>query len=332
MVEEVHLSFQEAEDLAMRACLASGAASSSARSLVNATLSAARHGRATLGFPHLLDYLTGFIDRRIKCNPTPRLERSFPAFLVCDADGGIAQLGFHLALNDLVDITRTYGVAVFTQHNSFTTGELGYYVRTLADEGIIALAATNAHAMVATKPGDRAVYSTNPLAFGFPLGSKSPPVVIDQASSATAFVNILHAAEEDQPIPEGWAVDANGQPTTDPTMALRGTLLPFGGRKGGNVALLVEMLSAGLSGGNWSLDVPDFRSGPTSPGVGLTIIAIMPGKNGDEQIDRAKAQSQRLQEYGVHVPGVTGYEQRAAIEAISIPRSVFDRVSAIAFM
>jgi LDH2 family malate/lactate/ureidoglycolate dehydrogenase len=90
------------------------------------------------------------------------------------------------------------------------------------------------------------------------------------------------------------------------------------------------MLSAGLSGGNWSLDVPDFQSGPTSPGVGLTIITIMPGKNADERIDRAKAQSQRLQEYGVHVPGVTGYEQHAGIEAISIPRSISDLVSAIA--
>jgi LDH2 family malate/lactate/ureidoglycolate dehydrogenase len=162
---------------------------------VKATLSAAVHGRATLGFPHLVDYLNGFMDGRIKCDPTPRLERCFPAFLACDADGGVAQLGFELALDDLVGATKTYGVAVFTQHNSFTTGELGYYVRTLANEGIIALAATNAYAMVATKPGDRAVYSTNPLAFGFPLGPKSQPLIIDQASSATAFVNIFRAAE-----------------------------------------------------------------------------------------------------------------------------------------
>ena len=210
MADEVYLTLKEAEDLAMRACRAAGASHASAQSLVEATLSAALYGPATLGFPHFVDYLNGFVEGRINGNPTPRLERSFPASLACDADAGIAQLGFDLALDDLLGAARTYGIAIFTQSNSFTTGELGYYVRTLANNGVIGLAATNANAMVVSTPGGPAVYSTNPLAFGFPLGPDSPPMVIDQASSATAFVNIVRAAEENQPIPEGWAVDADG--------------------------------------------------------------------------------------------------------------------------
>ena len=314
----------------MRSCLAAGADFASARSLVDATLSAALHGPATLGFPHFVDYLNGFIEGRINRAPAPRLERSFPAFLVSDADGGIAQLGFDRSFADLLAAARTYGVAVFTQSNSFTTGELGYYARRLANEGVIGIAVTNANAMVVSKPGDPAVYSTNPMAFGFPLGPGSPPMVIDQASSATAFVNVVRAAEEGQPIPEGWAVDADGIATTDAKKALTGALLPFGGRKGGNIALFVEMLSAGLSGGNWSLDVPDFRSGATPPAVGLTVIAIMPGKDSDERISRARAQSVRLQEHGVFMPGVTGVAHPVAMDAINIPRSVHDKVSAIA--
>ena len=330
MADEVYLTLKEAEDLAMRACRAAGASPASAQSLVEATLSAALYGPATLGFPHFVDYLNGFVEGRINGHPTPRLERSFPASLACDADAGIAQLGFDLALDELLGAARTYGIAIFTQSNSFTTGELGYYVRTLANNGVIGLAATNANAMVVSTPGGPAVYSTNPLAFGFPLGPDSPPMVIDQASSATAFVNIVRAAEENQPIPEGWAVDADGNATTDAQKALAGALLPFGGRKGGNIALLVEMLSAGLSGGNWSLDVPDFRSGATSPSVGLTVVAIMPGSDGDQRIQRAQSQSARLQELGVFMPGVTGIEHPMTAEGISIPRSVFDRVSAIA--
>ncbi|MGY5775304.1 Ldh family oxidoreductase [Rhizobium sp. LEGMi135b] len=330
MVDEVFVTLKEAEELAMRACLAAGAAPASARSLVDATLSAALHGPATLGFPHFVDYLNGFIEGRINRDPNPRLTRSFPSFLVSDADSGIAQVGFDLALDDLLGAARTYGVAVFTQTNSFTTGELGYYVRTLANQGVIGLAVTNANAMVVSKPGDPAVYSTNPMAFGFPLGPDSPPMVIDQASSATAFVNVVRAAEENQPIPEGWAVDADGKPTTDANRALAGALLPFGGRKGGNLALFVEMLSAGLSGGNWSLDVPDFRSGSTAPAVGLTVIAIMPGKPDDGRIPRAYAQSKRLQNYGVFVPGVTGIDHPVSAKGITIPQSVFERVSAIA--
>ena len=330
MADDVFLSLKEAEDLGLRACFAVGADMPSARSLVDATLSAALHGPATLGFPHFVDYLNAFIEGRIECEPTPRHERRFSAFLTSDAGGGIAQLGFDLAFSDLLKTVRTFGVAIFTQTNSFTTGELGYYVRRLANEGVVGLAATNANAMVVSKPGDTAVYSTNPMAFGFPLGPDSPPMVIDQASSATAFVNVVRAAEERQPIPEGWAVDAEGRPTIDAQQALSGALLPFGGREGGNVALLVEMLSAGLSGGPWSLDVPDFRSGSEGPAVGMTVIAIMPDKNGDDRVRRANEQSKRLQCLGVFVPGVTGMGHSSRLDGLSIPRSVFDRINAIA--
>jgi (2R)-3-sulfolactate dehydrogenase (NADP+) len=330
MTEEVELPMAEARQLATDACLGAGADAASARSLVDATLSAALFGPPTLGFPHLVDYLNAFIEGRINGRPEPRLTHVLPSSLVSDADRGIAQLGFDLAVNDLVEAAQKNGIAIFTQTNSYTAGELGYYVRILASHDLVGLAVTNANAMVVSKPGDPAVYSTNPLAFGFPLGPDSPPMIIDQASSATAFVNVVRAAEEGQPIPEGWAVDAEGNSTTDATKALSGALLPFGGRKGGNVALLVEMLSAGLSGGNWSLDVPDFRSGSTSPAVGLTVIAIRPGQPSDRRIQRAHDQSRRLAGHGVFVPGVTGIAHPMSIETLKIPKVVFDRVSAVA--
>lgn len=327
MNEEVELTQAEAEELATRACLAAGADPSSTRSLVNATLSAALYGPATLGFPHMVDYLNSFREGRIKCDPTPTLTRPFPAFFVSDADKGIAQLGFDLAFQGLIEAARNFGIAVFTQTNSYTAGELGYYVRRLAEEGIVGLAATNANAMVVAKAGGPAVYSTNPMAFGFPLGDQSLPLIIDQASSATAYVNIVAAASEGRPIPEGWAVDENGMDTRDPAKALTGALLPFGGRKGANVALLVEMLSAGLSGGPWSLDTPDFRSGDASPAVGLTVIAVMPGPVGDDRVGRAHKQALRLQDHGVFIPGVDGIPYpRPSSQGLKMPRSVFDAI------
>jgi len=329
MSDEISLKRRDAEELAMKACLACGADKSSARSLVKATMSAASYGPPMLGFPHLLDYLNGFQEGRINCQPKPRLDRVFPAFLVSDADRGIAQLGFDLAFSDLLDAARNFGIAVFTQTNSYTAGELGYYVRRLCNEGIIGLAATNANAMMVAKAGGKVVYSTNPMAFGFPLGDHTPPLIIDQASSATAFVNIVRAAEEGKAIPEGWAVDEDGHPTHDASKALMGALLPFGGRKGANVALLVEMLAAGLSGGPWSLDAPDFRSGTQSPAVGLTVIAIMPRENADAQIERARAQVRRLQDYGVFVPGVSGTAPPPVPAELNIPRGVFERIGSI---
>ncbi|EJZ18985.1 Ldh family oxidoreductase (plasmid) [Rhizobium sp. Pop5] len=331
MSEEVVVDLAKAESLAMRACLAAGANDATARSLVDATLSAALYGPPVLGFPHFVDYLDSFREGRINGDPAPTCERPYPAFYAADADRGIAQLGFDLAFTDLVEAVRTLGVAVFTQRNSYTTGELGYYVRRLAGEGIVGIAATNANAMVVAKAGGPAVYSTNPMAFGFPLGDGSPPLLIDQASSATAYVNVVAAAAEGRSIPPGWAVDETGQETQDAAKALGGALLPFGGRKGANVALMVEMLSAGMSGGPWSLDTPSFRSGSVSPAVGLTVVAMMPGRADDGHVERAHRQAERLQRHGVFVPGVSGIEYpRPASEGLKIPRSVFEAIAKIA--
>lgn len=325
MSDEILLGRTEAEALAMRACLAAGAGEATASSLVDATLSAAIYGPAMLGFPHMVDYLNSFREGRINCNPAPRCERPYPAFFVADADRGIAQFGFDLAFDDLVAAVRNFGLAVFTQTNSYTAGELGYYVRRLASEGIVGIAATNANAMVVAKAGGPAVYSTNPMAFGFPLGEGSLPLIIDQSSSATAYVNIVAAAAEGRAIPEGWAVDEAGKDTQDAARALGGALLPFGGRKGANVALMVEMLSAGLSGGPWSLDTPSFREGNASPAVGLTVIAMMPGRSDDGLVERARRQADRLQQHGVFVPGVSGIDApRPATDGLKVPRAVFE--------
>ncbi len=331
MTETIELGQAEAEELAMKACLQAGANRPSARSLVDATLSAARFGPPTLGFPHMVDYLNSFREGRINGNPQPRLDRPFPAYLSSDADRGIAQLGFDLAVEDLVAAAGTFGIAIFTQTNSYTAGELGYFVRRLANRGLVGLAATNANAMVVANPGGPKVYSTNPLAFGFPLGDDLPPMIIDQASSATAFVNIVAAEAEGRPIPEGWAVDADGSDTVDAAKALAGALLPFGGRKGANVALMVEMLSAGLSGGLWSLDVPSFRSGDASPGVGLTVLAMTPGAMEQGRVERVRDHVRRLQNLGVYIPGLNKADL-ADIHSTTfrIPRGIYDAVCAFA--
>ncbi|MVA26539.1 Ldh family oxidoreductase [Agrobacterium vitis] len=327
MTDEIELDHQDAEDLALRACLGAGADPASARSLVDATMSAACFGPPTLGFPHMVDYLNSYRDGRINNTPAPRLTHPLPAMLTSDADGGIAQLGFDLFFKELVEAARSFGIAIFTQTNSYTTGELGYYVRRLAADGLVGFAVTNANAMVVSKPGGPAVYSTNPMAFGFPLGDGSLPLIIDQASSATAYVNIVAAAAEGKPIPIGWAVDDSGVDTDNPKKALEGALLPFGGRKGANIALLVEMLSAGLSGGSWSLDTPDFRSGSARPAVGLTILAMMPGTPEDNRIARARKQTDRLANAGVFIPGTSGSKPGHIPSArLRMRRSVYETI------
>lgn len=127
--------------------------------------------------------------------------------------------------------------------------------------------------------------------------------MIDQASSATAFVNIRLAAERGEMIPEGWAIDGKGQKTIDSREAIKGALLAFGGVRGANIALMVEILAASTTGANWSLDAPSFEEGSYSPGVGLFIISLNPELLDQSFLDRMASQIERLSSKGIYVPG-----------------------------
>lgn len=292
----------ELRALAAAACRACGAGAELTDALVEASLAADWAGRAEIGLAHLPDYLDGLQQGRIDGTALPLIERPAPAAIRIDLRGSVPQLGFAMALSHLVAAARDLGIAVLTAHNGFTSGELGHYARVLAGQGLVAWAAGNAHALVSTG-GPRPVYSTNPMAFAAPLPAPRPPLVMDQASSATAYVNIQRAAREGRAIPEGWALDAEGQPTTDPLRALAGMLLPFGGAKGANVALMVEVMAAGLAGAAWSMDAGEFHRGSQRPGCGLTVIALDPRIAGGDFSTRLAAQLDRLQALGVHIPG-----------------------------
>jgi (2R)-3-sulfolactate dehydrogenase (NADP+) len=307
------LSLAEATDLAERACRAAGASHEAAQSLARATVSANAHGKGSSGFSHLVDYLTALRGGRIVGNAEPLVSSPALAAIHCDAKGAIAQLGFDRVFDDLCRRAETFGLALFAQKGSYTTGELGYYPRRLAETGLVALAATSGPALMTVAGARRPVYCTNPLAFAAPVAD-GPPLLIDQASSATAFVELRRYADRGEALPAGWAVDADGQPTTAPNAALRGALVAFGGARGANIALMVEIMAAGLAGANWALDAPSFTSGDRSPGAGLTVVAITPALLAPDFPQRLRLQLDRLARFGVHIPG-----RRAAAAAIELP-------------
>jgi (2R)-3-sulfolactate dehydrogenase (NADP+) len=302
-----------ATDLAERALRAAGANDEAALSLARASVSANAHGKGSSGFSHLMDYLNALRAGRIVGDAEPIVTSRAPAAIHCDAKGGIAQVGFDRAFDSLCERARTFGLALFAQNGSYTTGELGYYPRRLADVGLVAFAATSGPALMTVPGAKTPVYCTNPIAFAAPL-DEGAPLLIDQASSATAFVQLRHYAERSETLPAGWAVDADGAPTTDPKAALRGALLAFGGARGANIALMVEVMAAGLAGANWALDAPSFISGDRSPGAGLLVIAITPALLAPDLPQRLRLQLDRLAKLGVHIPG-----RRAAVTEIELP-------------
>jgi (2R)-3-sulfolactate dehydrogenase (NADP+) len=329
MTRTVTIGMEEALALCENAARAAGANDEVASSLARSAVAAEAEGQASVGLAHFVDYLEALEAGRIDGHATPDITRPAGAIILSDARGGAAHPGFDRAFDDLVDTARKFGVAIFSQKNAYTCGALGYFAGRIAERGLVSIAATNGPALVAGAGGTKPVYCTNPLAFAAPTAG-GPPLLIDQSSSATAFVNIRKAAHAGQSIPEGWALDAAGNPTTDARAAVKGTLLAFGGSRGANIALMVEVLSVGLSGANWSLDAPPFATGLENPGTGLFVLAIEPKFLDPDFEARLRSQIDRLSgDYGVHIPGMgkATMRQKSRERGLAVPQPVYDEIA-----
>jgi (2R)-3-sulfolactate dehydrogenase (NADP+) len=303
------------------ALLRVGAEPGAAQVLAEATAEAEFVGNRAVGVAHLHDYLDGYRRGRIAKGSRPLVRRAASAVIDVDARDGLAQTAFADGFDELQKAAKECGIAALWIRNSFTCGELGYYARRLAQRGFIALASANSPALMSIGGARKPVLGTNPLAYGIPRPGQFP-VVIDQASSSTAFVNIRRAAEAGDPIPPGWALGPDGEPTQDASAALQGTLLPFGGHRGGNVALLMELLAT-LSGASFSIDAAPFDSGSTSPRIGVFLLAIDPS-NFVGSTERLSGQFERLRnDHEVRLPAV---EMTSLAECVEIGPDALQRL------
>jgi (2R)-3-sulfolactate dehydrogenase (NADP+) len=211
---------------------------------------------------------------------TPKVERRRPGAAAIDAAHGFAFPAIAAALALLPDMARAAGIACAAIFRSHHCGAAGHPVERLAEQGLVAMMFANTPAAIAPWGGAKPVFGTNPIAFACPLPGR-PPVVVDLALSKVARGNILAAKQKGEKIPRGWALDAAGEPTTDPDAALAGTMLPLGDAKGTPLALMVELLAAGLTGANFAAEASSFldAEGPP-PGTGQLILAFDPAAFG----------------------------------------------------
>lgn len=191
----------------------------------------------------------------------------------------------------------------------------------------------NAPAAMAPWGGAEPVFGTNPIAFAAPRRD-APPLIIDLSLSKVARGKIMAASKAGEPIPEGWALDRNGNPTTDAKAALAGTMVPAGEAKGATLAFMVEILAATLTGANHSFEASSFfdADGP-APGVGQTIIAFSPQEaNGRAFADRIEALiGTVLAQDGVRLPGARTRAHRAEAErnGLVVPSRIHSEITAL---
>jgi len=230
-------------DLAM----AAGVASSDARILADALIDADLQGTSTHGVSRLNIYLRRIQKGLIDPGAELIIEQSRPAVLVADAGSGLGQVQASKVLDRLYTLAAEFGVASATVKNSQHFGSTGYYSNQAAARDMILIATTNSEPAMPPYGAREAFFGTNPVAASFPTG-KGFPVKIDMATSIVARGNVIVAAKRGESIPEGWAIDADGNPTTDAEAALAGAVLTMAGHKGAALALMVEALSGVLSG------------------------------------------------------------------------------------
>ncbi|MEO7054290.1 MAG: Ldh family oxidoreductase [Rhizomicrobium sp.] len=271
----VTLSLDEAEALVTRALIASHISDANARLTARALVGAEADGQLGHGLVRVPSYAEQARVGKIDGFATPEISGSGASRRV-NAGTGFAYPAIELALETLVPLAREMGIASAGIYASHHCGQAGRHVERLAENGLVAFAYANTPSAMAFHGGTRSRLGTDPLAFAAPITGRAP-LVIDMALSVVARSRIVAAKAKGEAIPTGWAVDEDGQPTTDANRALAGTLLPIGGAKGSALALIVEILCGALAGANFGWEASGFmdaKGGP--PRLGQFLIALDP--------------------------------------------------------
>lgn len=273
----MRMTLDEIEALALRVLTEAGANAVQGLSVARSIRAAERDGMRSHGLLYLPIYAEHLTCGKVDGQAQPQLEQPRAGAVLVDAAHGFAHPAIDMCMPALISAARAVGIAALTVRRSYNCGLLGHHAERLAEAGLIGLCFTHAPASISPVGGRVPVIGTNPFALGVPDGRGGARFVIDQSASVVAKSEVLLRARKGEPIPEGWALDAQGEPTTDADAALKGSMLPAGGVKGFGVGLMVEVLASALAGAVASREASPF-SGPMGgpPATGQCFIAIDP--------------------------------------------------------
>jgi len=326
------LTLAEAEELVVRTLTRCRTEAGNAQSVARALVSAEAEGQKGHGLSRLPTYAAQAKAGKVDGFAKPSLAWRRPAAAMVDAKHGFAYPAIDLALAALPEAARAGGIAAAAIARSHHCGVAGHPVERLAGEGFVALMVANTPAAIAPWGGAKPVFGTDPIAFACPLPGRAP-IVIDLSLSKVARGNILAAKQKGEKIPDGWALDAAGEPTTDPDKALAGTMLPLGDAKGTALALMVELLSAGLSGANFAADASSFldAEGPP-PGTGQLLIAFDPHAFGGTPDHFAALAAAIEAQPGARLPGIRrlAAREKAGREGVTVSAALLAEIAAVA--
>ncbi|MFC6296483.1 Ldh family oxidoreductase [Pseudomonas sp. CCM 7893] len=329
------LAFTELVALLKHIFIRHGTSAEVAGVLADNCARAERDGAHSHGVFRIPGYVSTLNSGWVNGTAVPVVEDVASGFVRVDAGNGFAQPALAAARPLLVEKARSAGIAVLAIRNSHHFAALWPDVEPFAEEGLVALSVVNSMTCVVPHGADRPLFGTNPIAFAAPRAD-GPPIVFDLATSAIAHGDVQIAARKGERVPPGTGVDSLGQSTQDPKAILEGgALLPFGGHKGSALSMMVELLAAALTGGNFSFEFDwSNHPGAKTPWTGQLLIVIDPSKSaGQNFAERSQELVRQMHAAGLkRLPGDRRHRSRAkaAVEGIAIDSEALSQLRVLA--
>ena len=332
------LSMAQATDLAQRALARAGANPAMAQATARALVRAEAQGLASHGLSRVPQYSTHLRNGRADGAAVPAVQRRKGAAVLVDAHQGLAFPACDLAIEQAINTARELGVAFVGVTNSHHCGVLVDHLRAVAASGMVGLGFANSPAAMPAAGGKHPIFGTNPVAAIFPRRA-ADPLMIDLSLSEVARGKLMVAAKEGKSIPLGWALDAAGQPTTDPKAGMTGSMLPLGaatGPKGAMLALLVELLVTAVIGAQFGFEASSFFVDEgNQPRIGQAFIVIDPGALAGSHAYFERMElviTEMLVDDGVRLAGARrlALERKAQTDGITIPDALLTQLTHLA--
>jgi len=322
-------------DLAKRALAAAGANAGMAAATADALVYADARGLASHGVSRVPQYATHLRNGRADGNAQPEIANAKGGAVRVDAKCGLAFPACTLAVAEAIRRAAEFGVAFAGVTNSHHFGVAAYHLEPVGAAGLVGMAMGNSPAAMAPAGGRRALLGTNPVAAVFSRKA-SAPLVIDLSLSEVARGKLMVAAKEGKSIPLGWALDRDGNPTTDPKAGLEGTMLPMGGAKGAMLALVVELLVTALTGAALGFEASSFFVDEGNrPRIGQAFLVVDPEALAGRDVYHARVEAligEMLRDPDVRLPGDRrrALAERAGATGIEIPAALATELARLA--
>jgi len=328
-VSIVTVSLNEIETTSQRALVKHGADDWIAAEVAQAIRKAESVGNLICGLYYLESYCKQLQTGRVEGNVEPIVATPKSASVQVNAGFGFAQAAFAKGLPVAIETIKEAGTCSLAICHAHTCTSLGYFTEQIAQSGYIGIGFTNASAVVAPPGGNKAIIGTNPIAMSIPAKNGGVAFQFDQSTSAVALGKITMAKAAGESIPLGWAIDAEGNPTTDAEAALKGSLVSTGGYKGYGFGLMAEVLAAAVTGSVNSLDVAGLKVPEGRPhDLGQFYFLVDPtALSGDAFWDRLARLSDAVDEQpGARLPGSNTQQ----VTEVNIEASVWELTQSLA--